>query len=89
MLIVAEHYPTARVIGTDLSPVQPHWTSPNMEFRIEDLEDENRPWTNIYDGADLIYARGLAPTLRNAQTFFSRVYECVENTTAYAVSKQR
>ncbi|TQB76277.1 hypothetical protein MPDQ_000585 [Monascus purpureus] len=36
----AEKYPSARVIGTDLSPIQPPWVPPNLCFEIDDAEDE-------------------------------------------------
>ncbi|EXA00602.1 hypothetical protein NW765_006302 [Fusarium oxysporum] len=72
---VAENFPSARVIGCDLSPIQPHWTPPNVEFRVEDLEDENRPWTRIYDDADLIHVRALLQTLRKPRQLLERAFE--------------
>lgn len=72
---VAEVFPSARVIGTDLSPIQPHWTPPNVEFRVEDLEDEYRPWTNIYLDADLIHIRALLQTLRDPRRLLQRAFE--------------
>ena len=72
---VAENFPSARVIGTDLSPIQPHWTPPNVEFRVEDLEDENRPWTRIYADADLIHIRALLQTLRKPRQLIQRSFE--------------
>ncbi|KAM5360238.1 hypothetical protein ACJZ2D_013895 [Fusarium nematophilum] len=75
---VAENFPSARVIGTDLSPIQPHWTPPNVEFRVEDLEDENRPWTRIYADADLIHIRALLQTLRRPRQLLERAFECLK-----------
>lgn len=72
---VAENFPSARVIGTDLSPIQPHWTPPNVEFRVEDLEDENRPWTSIYADADLIHVRAVLQTLRKPRQLLERAFE--------------
>lgn len=72
---MAENFPSARVIGTDLSPIQPHWTPPNVEFRVEDLEDENRPWTRIYADADLIHIRALLQTLRKPRQLIQRSFE--------------
>jgi ubiquinone/menaquinone biosynthesis C-methylase UbiE len=34
---VAEEYPNAKVIGTDISPVQPNEVPPNCEFQLENL----------------------------------------------------
>ena len=72
---VAEKYPSARIIGTDISPIQPHWTPPNIEFRVEDLEDEYRPWTNIYKDADLIHIRAFLQTVRNPARIMERSFE--------------
>jgi len=72
---VAEHYPSARVIGTDISPIQPHWTPPNVEFRVEDLEDEHRPWTHIYEDADFMHIRAFLQTVRNPQRIVARAFE--------------
>ncbi|KAK7415314.1 hypothetical protein QQX98_005958 [Neonectria punicea] len=72
---MAENFPSARVIGTDLSPIQPHWTPPNVEFRVEDLEDEFRPWTNIYTDADLIHIRAVLQTVRKPRQLIERSFE--------------
>ena len=38
----AERYPSAKVVGTDLSATQPTWVPPNLEFEIDDANDT---WT--------------------------------------------
>jgi len=35
---MADLYPTAQVLGTDLSPVQPSWVPPNCRFEVDDFE---------------------------------------------------
>lgn len=72
---MAENFPSARVIGTDISPIQPHWTPPNVEFRVEDLEDEFRPWTNIYNDSDFIHIRALLQTIRHPRQLLERSFE--------------
>lgn len=48
-------YPSATVIGTDLSPIQPNFVPPNVRFEIDDCCDE---W--LYrQPFDLIHIRGL------------------------------
>src|SRR5580692_8644625 len=37
----AAQYPSASVIGTDLSPIQPAFVPPNCRFEVDDAED---PW---------------------------------------------
>ncbi|CCX05526.1 Similar to Ubiquinone/menaquinone biosynthesis methyltransferase ubiE; acc. no. Q3A209 [Pyronema omphalodes CBS 100304] len=39
---MAEKYPMAEVIGTDLSPIQPIWVPPNCRFEVDDAMKE---WT--------------------------------------------
>ena len=37
----ADDYPDAHVVGIDLSPIQPNYVPPNLQFEIFDLEE---PW---------------------------------------------
>jgi methylase of polypeptide subunit release factors len=50
---VADDYPAARVIGIDLSPIQPTAVPPNWEFQIMDADDE---W-DFTERFDLIHTR--------------------------------
>ncbi|KAI5802980.1 UMTA methyltransferase family protein [Geopyxis carbonaria] len=53
-LDIAEQYPSAAVVGTDLSPIQPTWVPPNLEFVIDDLE---QPWTFTEGSFDFVHVR--------------------------------
>jgi trans-aconitate methyltransferase len=35
----ADEFPSALVIANDLSPIQPGWVPPNVQFEIDDVED--------------------------------------------------
>jgi hypothetical protein len=35
---VADSFPMSEVIATDLSPIQPTWVPPNLQFLIDDCE---------------------------------------------------
>jgi SAM-dependent methyltransferase len=50
-------FPTAHVIGNDISPIQPSWVAPNIEFIMEDFENE---WDYPLNHFDFIHARCLA-----------------------------
>ncbi|OQE23218.1 hypothetical protein PENSTE_c009G01792 [Penicillium steckii] len=53
----ADSYPTAEVIGTDLSPIQPSWVPPNLRFIVDDAES---PWLfSTSRPFDFIHARDL------------------------------
>jgi SAM-dependent methyltransferase len=49
----ADMHPSAEVIGTDLSPIQPPWVPPNLQFYVEDAESTwlyNRRFDFIHCG---------------------------------------
>ncbi|PWW76195.1 S-adenosyl-L-methionine-dependent methyltransferase, partial [Tuber magnatum] len=53
---IADKFPDAEVIGTDLSPIQPEWVPPNVHFEIDDAES---PWTYPENFFDFIHIRCL------------------------------
>ncbi|KAM5341798.1 hypothetical protein ACJ41O_014829 [Fusarium nematophilum] len=67
----ADKYPSAEVIGTDLSPIQPKWTPPNCTFEVDDFEGEwiyHRPF-------DYVHARELAACIADDDALFRQAYE--------------
>jgi hypothetical protein len=50
-------FPSAQVIGNDISAIQPNWVVPNVEFIVEDFEAE---WLYEPNSFDFIHARLLA-----------------------------
>lgn len=44
----ADEHPEAHVIGVDLSPIQPGFVPPNVEFQVDDLEAE-WTWSKPFD----------------------------------------
>lgn len=59
---VADQFPSAIVIGTDLSPSQPSWVPPNCKFQIDDCEADFCWQENKFD---YIHIRGLHGTIRD------------------------
>lgn len=55
-LDMADHFPAAEVIATDLSPIQPRNAPPNLTFEIDDA---NEPFTYPPNSFDMIHIRGL------------------------------
>jgi trans-aconitate methyltransferase len=49
----ADDYPDAQVLGIDLSPIQPSFVPPNLQFEIFDLEE---PWDRNAQ-FDLVHTR--------------------------------
>lgn len=50
-------FPEAHVIGNDISPIQPQWVPPNVEFVVDDFE---REWMYPADNFDFIHSRTIA-----------------------------
>ncbi|OCK78488.1 S-adenosyl-L-methionine-dependent methyltransferase [Lepidopterella palustris CBS 459.81] len=67
----ADQYPSARVTGTDLSPIQPNFVPPNCTFIVEDSEGD---W--VWDEKfDFIHSRTLGSTWRNWPGYFRKCYD--------------
>ncbi|CUS15738.1 unnamed protein product [Tuber aestivum] len=54
---MAEEFPDAKVIGNDLSKIQPPWAPKNCEFEIDDVESD---WTYPENHFDFIHLRSLS-----------------------------
>ncbi|KAK3368918.1 S-adenosyl-L-methionine-dependent methyltransferase [Lasiosphaeria ovina] len=68
---VGEKFPSAKVIGVDLSPIQPLWLPPNVEFIVDDIEDE---WVQDRD-FDFAHLRFVGSVIKDNHTLFSRIFE--------------
>ncbi|KFY83898.1 hypothetical protein V500_09805 [Pseudogymnoascus sp. VKM F-4518 (FW-2643)] len=53
---MGDEYPSAQILGVDLSPTQPNAVPPNVQFEVDDMEQE---WT-FKTPFDLIHVRFLA-----------------------------
>jgi SAM-dependent methyltransferase len=62
-IAMADQYPSAQVIGVDLSPIMPQWHPPNLDLIVDDIESE---WIHG-DGFDLVHMRHVVPTLRDTR----------------------
>ncbi|KAH8654553.1 S-adenosyl-L-methionine-dependent methyltransferase [Tricladium varicosporioides] len=66
-----DEHPEAKVLGVDLSPIQPPFVPPNVDFEIDDIEE---PWT--FSGKfDFIHSRMMTGSLQNWPKFFEQAYE--------------
>ncbi|OQD91154.1 hypothetical protein PENANT_c001G07753 [Penicillium antarcticum] len=74
-LDIAEKFPNAHVIGNDISPIQPSWVAPNIEFIMEDFESE---WLYPENHFDFIHARCLAGCVADWPGFIGRIFEHVK-----------
>ncbi|KAA8896239.1 S-adenosyl-L-methionine-dependent methyltransferase [Sphaerosporella brunnea] len=69
---MADAYPAAEVVGTDLSPTQPGWVPPNCRFELDDAE---REWTfRPKESFDYIHARNVAQGISDWDKVMSQMY---------------
>ena len=68
---IADKFPEAQVIANDLSAIQPKWVPPNLQFEIDDCEQE---W--IYSQKfDFIHMRALGGSIADWPMLLSRAYD--------------
>lgn len=72
---VAYDHPEAHIVGTDLSPIQPSLVPRNVEFEIDDNEDD---W-NFSETFDLIHTRFMNGfSIRSWPRFYKQAFEFIK-----------
>jgi len=69
---IASEYPSAEIIGTDLSPIQPRWVPPTVKFEVDDAELD---WTWPPNHFDFIHSRDLAQSIKNWPDYISKMFK--------------
>ncbi|KAM5384601.1 hypothetical protein ACJZ2D_001346 [Fusarium nematophilum] len=65
----ADMFPSADVLGVDLSPIQPNFVPPNCRFEVDDI---NQEWTYPEDKFDLVHLRGLTGCIPDWTKFYEK-----------------
>jgi hypothetical protein len=73
--VVADEYPGAQVTGIDLSPIQPSWVPPNVNFIVEDAEAE---WVEAPDSFDYIHLRHMALAIKDMPRLLAQAYKALK-----------
>ncbi|KZM20216.1 uncharacterized protein EKO05_0001102 [Ascochyta rabiei] len=68
----ADKYPSADVLGTDLSPTQPSLIPPNLRFEVDDFTE---PWVFRKESFDFIHARSLYGCIADWPAFYREVLD--------------
>ncbi|KAL8766199.1 MAG: hypothetical protein Q9209_006964 [Squamulea sp. 1 TL-2023] len=68
---MAETFPDAQVVGTDLSPIQPTWVPPNCMFEVDDVTME---WTFRKNSFDFIHSREMFGSIADWDEYFRQCY---------------
>ncbi|KAL6362830.1 hypothetical protein LRP88_04141 [Fusarium phalaenopsidis] len=69
----ADEHPGCKVIGTDISPIQPGWVPTNLEFHIDDCTQE---WTFSPDSLDYVHMRYLTGSIIDWRALFREAFRC-------------
>ncbi|KAI9373650.1 S-adenosyl-L-methionine-dependent methyltransferase [Aspergillus egyptiacus] len=71
-LEMAEVFPEAEIVGTDLSPIQPNFSPPNCTFIIDDVESD---WAFTKEEAfDYIHARSMGGGIADWDRLLAQAY---------------
>ena len=68
----ADQFPSAEVIGTDISPTQPSFVPPNLKFELDDAQLE---WTYRPDSFDYIHVRCLLGAIQDWAHLYHEIYK--------------
>ncbi|RYP45665.1 hypothetical protein DL768_008009 [Monosporascus sp. mg162] len=75
LLDFADQYPSAEVIGVDISPQQAHWLPPNLKFEVDDV---TQPWTYAPGSFDFIHIRWLVGAIPDWNELFKQAYRTLK-----------
>lgn len=69
---MADMYPSASVTGVDIAPTQPTWVPSNLQFEIEDIEED---WLYRKNSFDFIFGRELLMEVRDWPRVIQQAYD--------------
>lgn len=72
---MADEYPSSRVTGVDLSPIQPPFVPPNCLFEIDDM---TMPWTYSANQFDFIHVREMFGSIPDWDEFFRQCWRSLK-----------
>jgi hypothetical protein len=69
---VGDEYPSAQILGIDLSPIQPVWVPPNVKFMVDDAELD---WLEAENFYDFVHGRHITPAIKNFPALIERAFK--------------
>ncbi|KAL7268687.1 hypothetical protein RUND412_008680 [Rhizina undulata] len=72
---MADMYPTAQVLGTDLSPIQPCLVPTNLHFEIENSEDT---WPYEFDCFDFVHFRHMVGAIADWKKLIKQAFHHIK-----------
>lgn len=83
---MGDEFPSAEIIGTDLSPIQTEWVPANVEFEVDDA---NESWTFPLESFDFIHVRTLAGSNLDWPNFIQKCYDHLKPGAKLEISEGR
>lgn len=71
---MADAFPSAEVIGFDISPIQPAWVPPNCQFHVDDAQLH---WTWTPESFDFVHIRMLYGSIDDWRRLYSQAYKAL------------
>ncbi|KAL7274171.1 hypothetical protein RUND412_002931 [Rhizina undulata] len=72
---VADRFPSAQVIGVDLSPIQPRYVPPNLRFEVDDIEED---WQYQGNSFDFIHIRSMAGYIYDWPKLYKQAFKALK-----------
>ncbi|KAF6821203.1 Demethylmenaquinone methyltransferase 5 [Colletotrichum plurivorum] len=72
---MGDQYPEAEIIGLDLSPIQPPFVPPNVQFLVDDVEAD---WLYAENSIDYIHLRHMAPSIKNWPRLLDQAFKSLK-----------
>ncbi|KUJ08667.1 S-adenosyl-L-methionine-dependent methyltransferase [Mollisia scopiformis] len=72
---MGDEYPSAQVLGIDLSPIQPAWVPPNVRFMVDDAESR---WLHPLDSFDFIHIRHMNSSIKKWPKLLTEAYDHIQ-----------
>lgn len=69
---IGDKYPSAQIIGVDISPMQPTWVPPNVMFEIDDI---TKPWARTKGSMDFVHIRNMVGSIRDWKALFAEALD--------------
>ncbi|KAG6200483.1 hypothetical protein E4U10_002399 [Claviceps purpurea] len=69
---MGDSFPSANILGIDLSPIQPDWLPPNVRFMVDDAES---PWLFPRNHFDYIHSRHTVMAIKDWDRLYGRAFE--------------
>ncbi|WAO97272.1 Hypothetical protein NCS54_01499200 [Fusarium falciforme] len=67
----SDEHPESQVIGVDLSPIQPNFVPPNVEFFVDDIEES---WS-FSEPFDYVYSRMMTFSIKSWPEYIRNIYD--------------